>query len=352
MDNIVLENLKLKRYMNDIESYFNAKCRGDILHSHEGIDAVDIYVYRSLEPFIHANNLSKEEFFNIPTKRKNYRNILVSIMKCMQSEENTYFSDYPQIFGNKKKLRIKEVLPVVNTISKQYVDLWNNIAGKKGDVDYLKEYYSLLKNMSLVDFFKLDSSMRDYLCLISSDKNYGLDQDIYGVIESVMRLDDISFDKFMKDDNLREKFRDLYYAKKSSMEDNEKVELPKEIVLNEMLFSSSKWCDEMFKLKKKSIKEYDEARQKCSFDDYLLDKVSLFDIGNKQILNSTDLDKYEEIKANNDLFDFDGNFTLNDKSSENVSRFVSKAVSDYEELSKMLNDDDSMGEKVDSKHGK
>lgn len=352
MNNVILEDLKLKRYMNDVESYFNARCRGDILYNNAKMEVVDIYVYRALESFIHANNLSKEEFFNSPTKKKSYRNILVSIMKCMQSGESAYFNDYPQIFGNRKKLRIKEVLPIVNTISKQYVDLWNNISNKKGDITYLKEYYSLLRNMTLLDFFKLDSSMRNHLYLISSDKNYGLDQDIYRAVESVMILDDISLDEFIKDESLREKFRNLYYTKKNTMENTENIMLSKEIVLNEMLFSSNKWYGEMSKLNKKSIKEYDEARKRCSFEDYLLNKVNLFDSDNEQILDSTNLDKFEEINANNSSFEFDGNFSLNDESGEKVSRFISNAVSDYEELSKMINNNEEIGDKDNSKYGK
>ena len=130
MDINLIEEMKFKKYKDDIESYFKAMCRGDSFYSHKCMDAIDIYVYRALKPFICANKLSKEKYFTNSIKKKNYRNILIHIMKYIQCINNQYNVYYPEMFDDRNRLKFDEALIVINKITKKYVDLINNISNR------------------------------------------------------------------------------------------------------------------------------------------------------------------------------------------------------------------------------
>jgi hypothetical protein len=238
MDINLIEDMKFKKYKDDIESYFKTMCRGDSFYSQKCMDAIDIYVYRALKPFICANKLSKEKYFNNSIKKKNYRNILIHIMKYIQCPNNKYIVHYPEMFDDRNKLKFDEALVVINKITKQYVDLINNISSRKGDIKFLKKFSSILNKLNLFEFFKLDFNLRNNLLLMSKDKYYGLDFNIYNSLEKYFLLAGISCNDFMFNNGLRIKYRNVFYERKSIVERAQLYSISNEIILTDLFITS------------------------------------------------------------------------------------------------------------------
>ena len=270
MANSVVDDFKFFVHRKEGEQYLRAASEGWRSTSLYGKQVAEVYAYSALEPVLKFKGISKKDYFSDEKKDLRQTSIacVVSFMRNISANKASVKENYPALFDERGILVVPEVCKEFKATLEDFYEINKNNATSPENTEFFKKAYpQIFEKNNYTNLFLSGPENRATFLRISADKNYGFDMSIYEAIEYELNNNDVFFEDFINNSDMRAHYREVF----GNVRDMKKAELAegKEIsdkeVLDEMSYRTILWGDFHGRVQKIGY----PTLEKIGFDQYL-----------------------------------------------------------------------------------
>ena len=283
------------------------------------------YAYKAMTPLIDYAGISKKQFYSSEQEdyRKKVVNAFASFARKVKRNAAQVRQVYPELINRDGTLNMSAISKECNSFFDDFTTVKRNMKDGKGDIDFLEKNYGEMIKNNFFGIFLGGSEMRQHLLAISSDKNYGIDLEIYDAVRRHLAISGVTFEDYMENADLRSHYRNLLRKIKDEKNKSrpEGMEISDEEACFTMSVNVTKWGD--FRRKVGECKSSPLAT--VTFDDYIsMSERERSSLDNKALNDAL----YSSLMMPED----DYTRALEEKVNEKANSYVSSTFADFQAM--------------------